>query len=179
MRSWWSVSQQRNFPPFLDPKLHYRVHQGRPLVRILSQLIMWTHSQTSFLRSISKLFSNLLTDISLGFWIKILCAFVIFPMCVTCSTHLNLLDYINLAICGEEYKLWSLTIKCKQCLDFYVPRLICSYVVSRVLRGFSLKEKQRLKTLFLVVDIKCFGLFWHNSQAHNIFALSVCPLDKF
>jgi hypothetical protein len=31
-------------------------------------------------------------------------------MCVTCPTHLNLLDLITLIICGEEYKITMLLL---------------------------------------------------------------------
>jgi hypothetical protein len=70
-----------------------------------------THSQQIFQRSIlipsSPLCLGLLSDlIPLGFPTKTLYMFLPSPMCVTCPTHLILLDFMCLIMSGEDYKLW-------------------------------------------------------------------------
>jgi hypothetical protein len=42
-----------------------------------------------------------------GFPTKILYAFLVSPMCITCRTHLIFLDFISLIILGKSYKVLS------------------------------------------------------------------------
>jgi len=88
--------------------VHYRVHSGPSLVRILNQMdsvhILTTHFSILMLASLLRLvFSSGLFPS--GFPIRFLYAFLISPMRATFPAHLLLLELITLIISYEAYKL--------------------------------------------------------------------------
>jgi len=87
-----------------NPEVHYRVHKSPPLV-LLSQM----HQFNTFTLSFPKIHSNIYVPICTyifrvvfpsGFPTKMLDAFFIFPICVSYTAHLVLLDLITLIIFG-------------------------------------------------------------------------------
>jgi hypothetical protein len=108
-----SHSSSQEIPHLLcNPKVHYRVHKGSPLVPVLSQMIQSTPSHRISLKSILilpfRLRLGFPSDIfHLDFPTKFLHEFLIAGMRATYPTNLILLDLITLLILGETYKLWG------------------------------------------------------------------------
>jgi len=98
-----------------NPKIHYYVHNSPSLVPILYQMNPDDNLPPISLRSILILSSQLRLILSSGLFpsdvpAKILYAFLISLMHVTCAVYLILLDLITLIIFTEAYKLWKLLI---------------------------------------------------------------------
>jgi hypothetical protein len=102
-----SCAATQEFPNILwNLTVHYRVHKIPSLVPIHSQ-INPVHTTPSY---------QLCLGLSSSFFpygvpIQILYALLFSPICATCPAHLILLDLITLIILGEEYKLWSTSLR--------------------------------------------------------------------
>jgi hypothetical protein len=90
-----------------NPKAHYRIHEGSPLVLTLSQTNRVNNPHTLSPRSILILSTHLRLGLpsGSGFPTNNQYMFLFSPIRVTCLAHIALLDLIVLIILGEEYKL--------------------------------------------------------------------------
>jgi hypothetical protein len=105
----YSVTSE-TFRLFSNPKAHYCVHKGPPLVHFLSRINHAHTYQPHFSKCILILLCHLRLGIPsglfpLGFTTEILNLFFICPTRGTRSVHLILLHLTTQIITGEEYKL--------------------------------------------------------------------------
>jgi hypothetical protein len=108
-------------------KIQYDFHKSMPLDFILD----YKNSVNIIIPKLFKMLANITvpsmfsspSGLSSGFSTKILCEFLISPVCATCSAHVTLLDLITLIISGEMYELWS----CSLCSFLQPPVISITY----------------------------------------------------
>jgi hypothetical protein len=90
----YSQSHRQEIPSILyNQKVHYRVHNSPPTAHILSQM--------NLVHTFPPYFPKIYSNITSCFPTKISHAFLIFPMCGTCTANLILLDMMSVIIHGE------------------------------------------------------------------------------
>ena len=100
----------KKFTSYLKLKVHFHAHKGQHLDLILHQInsvhtILLISLTPTFILSFHLQCLSLSSNpFSSDFWTKILEVFFIFPILVTFSYHLILLDFISIQIYGKQYK---------------------------------------------------------------------------
>jgi hypothetical protein len=107
-----SHSQSRIHPHFVKPRVYYRVHKSPPFVHNMSQMNPVHNFPTNF----PKINANIIFPSTprssgglfpSGIPTKILYAFLVSLMPVTCNAYLIFVDLITLIIFDEKYKFQS------------------------------------------------------------------------